>query len=36
MAMLRQTNLHHVEADFDAIQRRTLQIFAEGLKNKNF
>lgn len=34
MAMLRQTHLHHFQADFDAIQRRTLQIFAEGLKNK--
>lgn len=34
MAMLRQTYLHQFQADFDMIQRRTLQIFAEGLKNK--
>jgi AcrR family transcriptional regulator len=34
MAMLRQTHLKHLRADFDAIQRRTLRIFADGLKNK--
>ncbi len=35
MAMLQQTHLCHFQADFEAIHRRTLQIFAEGLKNKN-
>jgi AcrR family transcriptional regulator len=35
MAMLRQTHLRHFQTDFDAIHRRTLQIFAEGLKNHN-
>jgi AcrR family transcriptional regulator len=34
MAMLRQTHLRYFQADFEAIHRRTLQIFAEGLKNK--
>jgi AcrR family transcriptional regulator len=34
MAMLRQTHLRHFQADFEGIHRRTLQIFAEGLKNK--
>lgn len=35
MAMLRQTHLPHCQADLEAIQRRTLQIFAAGLKNKS-
>lgn len=34
MAMLRQTHLRYFQADFEAIHRRTLQIFAEGLKNR--
>ena len=34
MAMLRQTHLRHFQADFDAIHRRTLQLFAEGFKTK--
>ncbi|MCL4300112.1 MAG: TetR/AcrR family transcriptional regulator [Anaerolineae bacterium] len=34
MAMLRQTHLRHFKADFEGIHRRTLRIFAEGLKNK--
>lgn len=34
MAMLRQTHLRYFQADFEALHRRTLQIFAEGLKYK--
>lgn len=34
MAMLRQTHLRYFQADFEAIHRRTLQVFAEGLKTK--
>ena len=34
MAVLRQTHLRNFQADFEAIHRRTLQIFAAGLKNK--
>lgn len=34
MAMLRLTHLRHCQADFEAIQRRALQMFAEGFKTE--